>query len=351
MTEALLLETAARAFAATCTPAALRRAEAEGWAPDVWKAAAGIGLPWVGVPEAAGGAGGDLVDAVEVLRVAGAHAAPVPLAETGFLAGWLLASAGLPVGDEPLTVVPDGRGLRLGPGGLGGRGEVSGRATGVAWAGRARAVVALVEERVVVVPAASLHIEPSTNLAGEPRATVVFDGAVPEADAAAPPGVTADALRHRGALSRAALMAGALEAVALRTAAYTWERHQFGKPIATFQLVQSMVVRATEEAVLADLAVQAAARAALDGPATFEIGAAKLLANAAARTVTRAAHQAHGAIGMTEEQGLHHLTRRLWAWRAEYGDGAWPLALGRRVAAAGADRLYEVVAGGSAGLT
>ena len=87
----LLLDTAERAFADTCTHEAIQAAERDGWAPTVWDTAAGIGLPWIGVPDAAGGAGGTVADGVAVLGVAGRHAAPIPLAETGLLAGWLLA--------------------------------------------------------------------------------------------------------------------------------------------------------------------------------------------------------------------------------------------------------------------
>ena len=89
----LLLETAERAFADTCTHEAIQAAERDGWAPTIWDTAAGIGLPWIGVPDAAGGAGGTVADGVAVLGVAGRHAAPIPLAETGLLAGWLLAAA------------------------------------------------------------------------------------------------------------------------------------------------------------------------------------------------------------------------------------------------------------------
>jgi len=103
-TDPLLVETASRAFADTCDHGALQAAARDGWAPRVWDAAASIGLPWVGVPEAVGGVGGTVADAIEVVRCAGAHGAPVPLAETGVLAGWLLAGAGLPVGGGPLTV-------------------------------------------------------------------------------------------------------------------------------------------------------------------------------------------------------------------------------------------------------
>ena len=47
-------------------------------------------------------------------------------------------------------------------------------------------------------------------------------------------------------------------------------------------------------------------------------------------TATRAAHQAHGAMGMTREYPLHHSTRRLWAWRHEAGSaGEWAQRVGR----------------------
>ena len=121
----------------------------------------------------AGGAGGTVADGVAVLGVAGRHAAPIPLAETGLLAGWLLSAAGLPVGHGPNTVVP-GRAeddLRL----VGDR--LHGTAHRVAWARAAERIVALVDGKVVAVAPSRARIEPVTNLAGEPRDTVVFDGA------------------------------------------------------------------------------------------------------------------------------------------------------------------------------
>src|SRR5262249_56141635 len=95
MTDPLLIETAVRVFSDTCTHDAIEAAEREGWAPDIWARVAEVGLPWISLE------GGSLVDALAVLRVAGRHAAPIPLAGTGVLAGWLLASAGLPTAQRP----------------------------------------------------------------------------------------------------------------------------------------------------------------------------------------------------------------------------------------------------------
>ena len=51
--------------------------------------------------------------------------------------------------------------------------------------------------------------------------------------------------------------------------------------------------------------------------------------------------QVHGAIGFTHEHRLHHLTRRLWSWRDEFGvESEWSIELGRRVAAQGAEAFW-----------
>jgi acyl-CoA dehydrogenase len=345
VTDPLLLETAEKVFADTSTYAAVQAAQDTGWAPAVWDAAAVVGLPWIGVPEAAGGVGGTLRDAVAVLQIAGRYAAPIPLAETGVLAGWLLAGCGLRIDEQPVSVAP-------------GRPEdslivegdrVSGSIHRVPWGRAVGRVVVIVGDRVVVVaPGHASQVDALSNVAGEPRDTLHFDAVTAEAVADLPDGVNADRFRARGALSRAALMSGALQTVARMTAAYTAERKQFGKPVGSFQAVQAHVVTAAEEAALVDIAVQVAGRATDRHPATFEIAAAKAVANQAARVATRAAHQAHGAMGMTQEYPLHQFSRRLWAWRAEYGDASWGDRLGQAAADLGADRLYYAIADGSA---
>ena len=345
MTDPLLLETTDRVLADTCTHEAIQAAERDGWAPGVWDKVAEVGLPWLSVPEAAGGAGGSLADALAVLRVAGRHAAPIPLAETGMLAGWLLAGVGLPVGAGPTAVVP---GRPEDTVRLIGR-ALSGTAHRVPWARAAERIVALVEAdggwHVAAVPPVAVRVEPRANLAGEQRDTVTFDGATPVDLAPAAAGVDADALRFRGALTRVMLMAGALERMSRMTIAYCNERVQFGRPVARFQAVQQHLVSVAQDAALVAMASEGAARE----PGRFEIAAAKLLANQAAASATRAAHQAHGAMGMTQEYPLHHLSRRLWAWRSEHGDDHfWSARLGAAVAAAGADLLYPAITGGSA---
>jgi acyl-CoA dehydrogenase len=49
-------------------------------------------------------------------------------------------------------------------------------------------------------------------------------------------------------------------------------------------------------------------------------------------------------MGVTREYRLHHLSRRIWAWRHEHGPAQrWRRELGTDVAAAGADALFPTV--------
>jgi alkylation response protein AidB-like acyl-CoA dehydrogenase len=84
------------------------------------------------------------------------------------------------------------------------------------------------------------------------------------------------------------------------------------------------------------------------GSARFDVAvaAAKARVGEAAGIGAEIAHQAHGAMGYTHEHTLHHFTRRLLAWRDEYGREAhWQARLGRRAVSLGADRTWELVVG------
>ena len=86
------------------------------------------------------------------------------------------------------------------------------------------------------------------------------------------------------------------------------------------------------EASAASVAAAAAARAADQrglADAAFEIGCAKITAGEAAARGAAVAHQVLAAMGITEEHALHHITRRLWAWRDEGGsERLWSRRIG-----------------------
>lgn len=338
----LVEETVDRLLAELSTPPAVEQAELDRWSAPIWDALAASGFAWVGVPEAAGGSGGSLLDAVAVLRQIGRHAAPVPVAETGILAGWLLSEAGLEIPPGPATVVSDPAAVTMEGGRLAGTAIV-------AWGAAADRIVALVasgRDRVVVaVRPEQVEVTKGANLAGEPRDRVAFDLALADVEhAEAPAGVDAAALAARGVLTRVAMAAGALEAMSQMTIDYTNERHQFGKPVSTFQAVQGHLITVAQCAVRLSMASDLATRALARGDVGIEIPAAKVIADEVSVLGTRAAHQAHGAMGVTREYPLHHLSRRLWAWRHEYGSAAqWRRNLGAQVISAGPEQLFPLI--------
>jgi acyl-CoA dehydrogenase len=338
-------EAVADVLADRCTPVVLEAAERDGWAAEVWDPLHAGGFTTVGVPEDAGGAGGSVAEACAILEEVGAASAPVPLAETGLLAGRLLADAGLALPDGPLTTGVGTVVLR--------DGALTGRLGRVAWARRAHRIVVLADDPdgapvVAVVDPARASIIPGHNLAGEPRDAVDLDGVVPEATAPAPPDA-GDALARRGALARAALIAGAARRVRDLTVAYTGERVQFGRPVSRFPAVADHLVRIAEQTEMATMAARAAAMSAgSEGePAALDVAAASAVASEAAGLVAAAAHQATGAMGVTREFALGVLTRRLWSWRDEWGgERAWATTLGRSLAAGGPDALWPTLSRG-----
>src|SRR3981081_8858 len=92
-TRDMLLETADRFFTQRCGREVVNSVEKGAWPADLRKEIEEMGLPLIAVPEDKGGVGGTLADMLALLRLAGSHAVPVPLAETA-LANLLVAAAG-----------------------------------------------------------------------------------------------------------------------------------------------------------------------------------------------------------------------------------------------------------------
>jgi acyl-CoA dehydrogenase len=324
------------------------------WDAGLWGALAEAGLTGVGLPEEAGGSGGELADAVAIVRTLAAGAAAVPVAEQLLVAGPALLAADLelPSPEEPTTfAVADAVTVHPVDNGDGpGRFTLNGTVTDLAWAGAASHVVVLapapaaIEGAVLaLVDASSLPATDAVNLAGEPRGSLVLDqvgtsGALLTA-------VQAREVRARFALARAVQLAAALEQVLAWTVQYAGERQQFGRPLGAFQAIQmelaAMAGEVTAVTALTDAAVQALDRRE---NVVLAAAAAKVRAGAAVEVVARLAHQVHGAIGFTQEHRLHHLTRRLWSWRDEAGSElVWSQVLGAGVLADGPDELWPAL--------
>lgn len=350
----MLVESVTRLFNDHVGPAMLNAAKRDAWSDELWQALEQAELPRVSIPEEAGGAGGTLSDLAAVLRVAGRFCAPVPLAETAMLSGWMLAASGLPVPRGPLAAGPV-RGDVVSAQRDSNRWLVSGTLTRVPWARAAKRLVLLAEGEgggmVASVDPARCEIRPGHNLALEPRDDVILHNVVAEVVVPAGASVTRTSLRQRGALARSLLMAGALEHALELSVRYARERAQFGRKIGQFQAIQQEIARFAGEvatAVAAALsaagAVERDAAAGSGGDVTLAVAAAKIRTADAAREGALIAHQVHGAIGVTDEYALHHSTLRLWAWREEFGNEAeWAMALGCVTHKRGADQLWPAL--------
>ncbi len=221
--------------------------------------------------------------------------------------------------------------------------HLSGMARAVPWSREAAGIVVLADRMLALVAPGQTTIHRTANLAGEPRDAVEFDVSLAEAAVAPlPKPVDREQLYRLGALCRAAQMAGALEGALTLATQYANDRVQFGRPIGKFQAIQQQLAQFAEQVAAATVAVTAAAEAiTAGGDAFFAIAIAKIRAGEAAGKGSDIAHQVHGAIGFTHEHRLHHLTRRLWSWRDEFGvESAWSTELGRLVAAQGAEAFW-----------
>jgi acyl-CoA dehydrogenase len=314
----------------------------EGWNDAVWHQLDEIGLPLLLVDEAQGGISGTLEDAWTVAQATGVFAVALPVGET-MLARHVAARCGLAIdaGVSRIGIATIATGVLEGSGDSQ---RFTGTLHAVPWGRALERVLAAVEHDaglrlVELVPADGL-CRAAASAAGEPRDRLLFDRA--PARTVACPHALAQALVYLGALWRCGQMAGAMQTLLARTVDHARDRVQFGKPIGSFQAVQQQLAVFACEAAAVGCAAQAAFRSAARGEAHFEIAAAKLRANLAVETATAVAHQVHGAIGFTREHDLHHWTRRLLAWRSEFGsDRHWSEMLGQAVIARGVDTFWS----------
>ncbi len=384
--EGLIAETTRRILGDLADPQTVNKA-GDGWKAPAWSALEEAGLTLAWVPEALGGAGAEMVDGFAVLRQAGRFAAAIPLAET-LLAGWLLSRAGIAAPKGAMSCGPAREGDRLT---LAGNGALSGSLRCVPFAKDAKHLAVLARRdnggsAVALVDASEARISEGASIGGDPLNAVVFTGARPAVVKDAPAGLDGQSLLLMGAAVRAMQMAGALEAILDLAVAYANERVAFERPIAKFQAVQHNLARLAGEVAVAIAAAGSAADAIANAPADWgsppplwgrdreggiaerlpsgfpppltpphkgegdlavflEVASAKIRVGEAATEGAGIAHQVLGAIGFTQEHTLHRFTRRLWAWRDDFGNESfWAVKLGNLVEAKGADGLWPMLA-------
>ena len=310
----IIVDTATRIFADSVDKSMLDAAEGGTFPTALWKSVMATGFHMVGSADSGTG----LAELYALLEVSGRYAVPLPLAENLFANAWVgaadgLSSVGIWQGDV-ITDVPWGRSA-------------------------ARVIGIRPDSRDIVVVEPVELSAAGTNMAGEARDRVCVPSNARRTTVASDPWSLL-------ALTRAAQTAGALRTVLESALGYAGDREQFGRSLSKFQAIQhSLAVQAAEVAA-ARRAVWAAVDSLDCARARVEIAAAKIRTGEASTVVGEAAHQVFGAIGYTYEHRLHHFTRRVWAWRDEYGNEfAWQRELGSMIAGGGADGVWSFITG------
>jgi len=335
---------AARIFGDLATHERLRALETAGEHMDrtLWGELAAAGLLGLALPEAHGGAGLGFLETCIVVEEQGRSAALVPLVPSVVLGAAPIARFGSPevqarllpgaaTGSIVLTAALAEQGADPAAPATtaverGGRWVLEGTKAFVPAATLADAVVVSARTAdegmglFVVDPAApGVDLRPQHATSGQVEAEMELSGvAVSGADVLA----TGDAgtaalewLLQRATAALCVQQAGACQAALKLTAAYTSQRTQFDKPIATFQAVGQRAADAYIDTEAVRLtAWQAAWRLDRELPAAAEVAVAKFWADDGAQRVVHACQHLHGGVGVDRDYPLHRyylLTKHL----------------------------------------
>ncbi|HXW45285.1 MAG TPA: acyl-CoA dehydrogenase [Streptosporangiaceae bacterium] len=362
------------------TVEAVRGQEHDAAANDAerWAALADLGVFAIGLPEEAGGAGGTATDLGAALAELARALVPGPVLPT-LLAGRLLAGcADQPVARAHLPRLAAGEisvAVALGPGDLTVRPRHDG---GLLLTG---------QTGLVLGAGSSTHLLAGATIRTETRGVPPTPALQPAADggnatawflvAADQPGITvmprrpadfsrslADVRAQDALVAPDQVLAGvtagivrdlacalfSIEAAAVagwctRTAAeYAAVRHQFGRPIGSFQAVKHLCAEMLCRAETASVLAWDAARAIDDGPAELSLIAAAAAAHALDAGVANARDciQVLGGIGFTWEHDAHLYLRRALSLRQLLGGTANLRISAARLAQAGARRQLRL---------
>ncbi|MER6313696.1 acyl-CoA dehydrogenase family protein [Streptomyces sp. NPDC001581] len=297
--------------------------------PALWNTlAVGIGAAGLLVPEKLGGQGASHREAAVVLEELGRAVAPVPYLTSSVLATEILLGCDTAEATPLLRELASGQTvcvpavpLTLAPGAAlppavrdSGGGALTGTVTSVADAVAADVLLVLADTGLYAVPAASAELTAQVPLdLTRPLATVTLRSAAGTrlADPATARAAVAGAL-----LSGAGLLAseqlGLAEWCLTETVGHVRTRHQFNRPVGSFQGLKHRLARLWLDVASARAAARAAADAlATEAPdAPLTVAVAQAYCSGVAVRAAEECVQLHGGIGMTWEHPAHLYLKR-----------------------------------------
>ncbi len=314
----LLRDTFSQLFAVESSPARVRAAEPLGFDPALWKQLAETGALVIRVPEAAGGAGASLLDAVILAEEAGRKLAASPLVEA-IVAARVLAACESDAAASWLERLGSGAAvvsfalhdLARQPGQW-----IPGGAV-------ASAVVGLRGDELVLLTRAEPERQAVANLGSDPIGRWELDDADGELlDSGPEARARYQAAREEWKLLVGSALAGLGREALEMAARYASERIQFDRPIGTFQAIAHPLADSVADIegsrLLARRTVWALANEHPAAAAWISMGFA-WAAEAASRAVARALHT-HGGYGLSLEYDIQLYHRRGKSLPLPYGD-------------------------------
>ncbi|HVV35941.1 MAG TPA: acyl-CoA dehydrogenase family protein [Acidimicrobiales bacterium] len=253
-----------------------------------WSDLADADLLGLCIPEAHGGSGRGLVELCLVLEAQGRALADVPLLETIALGALPLARFGTDVqqkewlpavvrGDVVLTAAFEATAVPAG--------DVADR-------------VLVVRPDGVFLSDPQREVVATTDQRG--AANITFTGGEPL------PGADVDWMRQRAHVALAALQLGVAKEALRRTAEYTSQREQFGKPLSSFQGVALRAADAYIDTEAMEVTMlQAAWRLDNGLEASKEVAIAKWWAAEGGERVVYATQHLHGGMGADVDYPIH----------------------------------------------
>ncbi len=321
------------------TPERVRRSwESDSGREDaLWSQLTELGLVGMTVPEEHGGLGMNELDFVLLAQECGYVALPEPLVHTALVAVPLLRALGGELGSTWLPRIAAGEAKVV----VGLEQNLLVEDAHVAdllLIERAGDLCAVLPEQLALRRNES--VDPSRRL----YAVAGIEGAATAATGDHAAALVAASL-NRGALGCAAQTLGLAQRMIDLSVQYTAERHQFGKPIGSFQAVKHHLANVAVRLEYARAPVHRAAYAVAHGEegAGRVVSHAKLAACEAANLAAKNAIQVHGAMGYTWEVDLHIFMKKAWALANSWGDagfhkgrvGAYIFSDGARLGAGG----------------
>lgn len=286
------------------------------------------------LPQAAGGSGISLYEAVALLKMEGYHNVPIPFAQTVVIRAWAHAhSVDLPDGmfsyaSAALQVDAQARSATLHK----------------AWHGHS-------VDHMLIATDQQCFLAHSQDR----RILQAYHGGLFAAVAWPVQSLSRLDLHEQAAqdlfnLSVFAMLAvtvGAMERAFELTLDYAAQRQQFGRPVSKFQAVQHQISEVAEHVCAADMALQMAATNndnAVTAPNSQQLAIAQFQIAHIADRIADIAHAIHGAIGISQEYPLHQYTRRIRECKSCFGSAQyWAAEIGQHILNKNNDTLFAIL--------